>query len=458
MKASTIDLERLLRRLHLPTVRRLYAELETRAEKEEMSYRDYLAILIAEEVAHRGETRVRRSVHQAHFPFLATIEEFDFTFQSTVRLSLIGSALGPELISEGRTMVLCGPSGTGKTHLAIAIAYKAIQNGGTALFREANHLIEELSEATRRGTLRQAIEPYIHADVLVIDELGYLTYPQDAANVLFQVVNQRYLQKKAIVVTTNKPLDKWAGVLHDKDLAEAIIDRVLARGRLIELRGTSYRTRHLKNTKDDGAQPLEQGAIVSGISGPEFPEPTTELSTPSLGECAGRLTVQPVDARGNRVNLRGSQATVHATWQGQDAYLLLELGESTLVPAGLLRIAPSSSLPTAAFVATSREVGAADEVVAEVVVGDLWQVRVIPRLPEGRAPSRWGLRLGGDRRESLGMAEESFAFWTGSESMDLVVFCQGREPVRARLERAANVRRDAPVDFIALLGPAVPGR
>ena len=274
MKPSAIDLDRLLRRLHLPTVRRLYADLETRAEKEEMSHRDYLAILIAEEVAHRGETRVRRSVHQARFPFLATIEEFDFTFQSSVRLSLIGSALGPELISEGRTMVLCGPSGTGKTHLAIAIAYKAIQNGGTAVFREANHLIEELSEATRRGTLRQAMEPYLHTDVLVIDELGYLTYPQDAANVLFQVVNQRYLQKKAIVVTTNKPLEKWAGVLHDKDLAEAIIDRVLARGRLIELRGASYRTRHLKNTKDDGASLDDRSARVSGISGPEFQEPT----------------------------------------------------------------------------------------------------------------------------------------------------------------------------------------
>jgi len=278
VKPSSIDLDRLLRRLHLPTVRRLYAELETRAEKDEMSHRDYLAILIAEEVAHRGETRVRRSVHQARFPFLATIEEFDFTFQSSVRLSLIGSALGPELISEGRTMVLCGPSGTGKTHLAIAIAYKAIQNGGTAVFREANHLIEELSEATRRGTLRQAIEPYLHTDVLVVDELGYLTYPQDAANVLFQVVNQRYLQKKAIVVTTNKPLEKWAGVLHDKDLAEAIIDRVLARGRLIELRGASYRTRHLKTTKDDGASLDDRSVRVSGIGGPEFQEPTRPIS------------------------------------------------------------------------------------------------------------------------------------------------------------------------------------
>jgi DNA replication protein DnaC len=316
MKSSTIDLERLLRRLHLPTVRRLYAALETRAEKEEMSYRDYLAILVAEEVAHRGETRVRRSVHQARFPFLATIEEFDFTFQSTVRLSLIGSALGPELISEGRTMVLCGPSGTGKTHLAIAIAYKAIQNGGTAVFREANHLIEELSEATRRGTLRQAIEPYLHADVLVIDELGYLTYPQDAANVLFQVVNQRYLQKKAIVVTTNKPLDEWAAVLHDKDLAEAIIDRVLARGRLIELRGTSYRTRHLKNTKDDGAQPLDEGVRVSGISGPDFPEPTL-VEVLHLACQLGHLAPQVGDLRDDRREQGWVLAVEHPQHRGR---------------------------------------------------------------------------------------------------------------------------------------------
>lgn len=86
-----------------------------------------------------------------------------------------------------RTLILCGPSGTGKTHLAIAIAYRAIQNGGTAVFKEANELIEELSEASRHGKLREALEPYVHADVLVVDELGYLTYPMEAANVLFQV-------------------------------------------------------------------------------------------------------------------------------------------------------------------------------------------------------------------------------------------------------------------------------
>ena len=115
------DLDGMLKRLHLPTVRRLYAELETRAEQEEMSYCDYLAILVAEEIAHRGQTRIQRSVRKAKFPFLGTIEDFDFTFQTSVRLQLLGSFLGPELVSEGRSLILSGPTETGKTRLAVSI-------------------------------------------------------------------------------------------------------------------------------------------------------------------------------------------------------------------------------------------------------------------------------------------------------------------------------------------------
>ena len=126
---TALDLDGMLRRLHLPTVRRLYPECELRAEAEDQSYRDFLATIIAEEVAHRAQTRIERSVRKARFPFLRTIDEFDFTFQSSIRLQLLGSCLGPELVSEGRSLILCGPSGTGKTHLAIAIAYRAIQNG-----------------------------------------------------------------------------------------------------------------------------------------------------------------------------------------------------------------------------------------------------------------------------------------------------------------------------------------
>ena len=105
------DLDAMLKRLHLPTVRRLYPELAVRAEAEGMSYREYLGTLVAEEIAHRAETRIQRAVRKAKFPFLRTIEEFDFTFQSSMRLQMLGSFLGPELVSEGRCTIFGGPPG-----------------------------------------------------------------------------------------------------------------------------------------------------------------------------------------------------------------------------------------------------------------------------------------------------------------------------------------------------------
>ncbi len=240
------DLDGMLRRLHLPTVRRLYGDLASRAEAEGMSYRLFLETLIAEEVAHRSETRLTRAVRKAQFPFLRTIDDFNFTFQSTLRLQMLGSYLGPELITEGRNAILSGPSGTGKTHLAIAIAYRAIQHGSEARFIGADALIADLSRAAARGRLEAALDPYLHPHVLVIDELGYLSHAADAANVLYRVVNERYLKQRPLFVTTNKPLAAWGDVVHDGDLAEAIVDRLLERGAHFALRGRSYRTRHLK--------------------------------------------------------------------------------------------------------------------------------------------------------------------------------------------------------------------
>jgi len=164
-----------------------------------------------------------------------------------VRLSLLGSFLGPEFVSQGAGLILSGASGTGKTHLTVAIAYRAIQNGFEALFTRATALIDDLSRASRPGKLRHAAAAYTHPHVLVIDEVGYLTYGPDATNILFQVVTDRYLHKRPMIFTTNKPLPAWGRVLHDPDLAEAILDRVLEHGRLIELRGGSYRTRAISS-------------------------------------------------------------------------------------------------------------------------------------------------------------------------------------------------------------------
>ncbi|EQD43221.1 IstB domain protein ATP-binding protein, partial [mine drainage metagenome] len=156
----TTELDAMLMRLHMPTVRRIWSDLQIRAEKEGMGYSTYLRTLMEEEIAHRAQTRVTRMVHQARFPFLRTIEEFDFTFQSSLRKELLGSYLGPEFVPEGRCLVAFGPSGTGKTHVAVAIAYRAIQNGSDARFVTAAHLIDELSSASREGKLREALLAY----------------------------------------------------------------------------------------------------------------------------------------------------------------------------------------------------------------------------------------------------------------------------------------------------------
>jgi DNA replication protein DnaC/uncharacterized protein (DUF433 family) len=273
LELSEGQLEAHFRRLNLAHTRRIYKDVADRAEKEGWSYRDFLALLLAEEVARRKQTRLQRCTRSAHFPFFKTIDEFDFALQSTLRESVIGSCLGLDFVTEGRSLILHGKTGRGKTHLAVAIGYRAIQNGFETLFTTAAELIEDLSNASKRGNLQESLTTYTHPHVLVIDEVGYLTYGPDAANVLFHVVNDRHLRKRPMIFTTNKPMNDWGKVLHDEDMAAAILDRVLERGRFIHLDGPSGRTRHLnpEETLPENTKRLR----ISGIGGSEFPEPTS---------------------------------------------------------------------------------------------------------------------------------------------------------------------------------------
>ena len=269
--------EALFRRLNLAHMRHIYQEVVHRAEKENWSHRDFLALLLSEEVARRRQTRLQRLTRRAHFPFFKTIDDFDFNLQSSLRQSLLSSYLGPDFVTEGRSLILYGETGRGKTHLAVAIGYRAIQNGFETFYTTAAQLIEDLCNASQRGDLHGTLAAYTHPHVLVIDEVGYLTYAPDAARVLFQVVNHRHLKKRPMIFTTNKPLNQWGKVLHDEDLATAILDRVLERGRFIHLDGPTGRMHHLK--LEEVSPATAERARIFGI-GTEFPEPTSKGSFP----------------------------------------------------------------------------------------------------------------------------------------------------------------------------------
>lgn len=245
-----MSLEMMLKRLGLSTVQRVLPELTPLAEKEGWSYPQFLERLVSEEIAQRSERRIANQVARAKFPFHGTIETFDFTFRSDLKRQMLGRFLGPELISENRSLILEGPPGTGKTHLCISIAYKAIQNGFMARFTTAAALINDLKLA---HDLNIALKSYVQPHVLVIDEMGYLGYGPGAADVLFQVVDQRYLKGKPILFTTNKPLKQWGRVLYDEELARAIIDRTLHHGEYLKLSGPSYRLKGRKLDLDSSS-------------------------------------------------------------------------------------------------------------------------------------------------------------------------------------------------------------
>ena len=294
------DLDPLLKRLHLANARRMWRDLARRAEQERWSYEQLLLTLFAEEFAHRRGTRLVRATRAACFPFLRTIEEFDFSYQSTLRLTTIGSLLSPDFVTSGQSVILEGRPGRGKTHLAISIAYRALQLGFDALFVNCAELIEQLSTAGSNGVLRDALARYLKPHVLVIDEVGYLAYGPDAANVLFHVVNERHVRKRSMIFTTNKLPKRWGAVLHDDDLAEAILDRILDRGRLLRLDGPSMRTRHLPQDPtqlDDSSDPDRR---ISGIETAEFPEPTLRNGEPRGLDAVSRRSRAGREGRGHR--------------------------------------------------------------------------------------------------------------------------------------------------------------
>lgn len=260
LEPASCDLPALLKRLSLPTIRRLLDDTERIAVDHQMGHREFLAHLVVAEVLNRDQTRMQRMTRHAHFPFLAPVETLLFAPKGNLRRDLIAPFLALDYVASGKHLILSGKTGRGKTALAIAIAIKAIQHGADARFITAADLIDHLTGPAHRGELSTAVEPFIAAKVLIIDEIGYLPHAADAANVLYTIVEARHRLKRPMILTTNKPLKNWGSVLHDADLAEAILDRLLQDGRHIDIIGRSWRT----GRTDDHAM-VEAAVAAAGV-------------------------------------------------------------------------------------------------------------------------------------------------------------------------------------------------
>jgi DNA replication protein DnaC len=236
----------------------VFATLAEQARNDEVSHIEFLAQLVAEQANATRNRRLAARLRYARFPFRRTISEFDFEFQPTIDRRLVDDLATLRFLTEGRPILFLGQPGCGKTHLAVAVATLAVEAGYRGYFTNAEEMVAHINQAAREGTLGSKLKTYTAPTVLVIDDVGLLPMDRRAASAFYQVINHRYENQRATIVTTNRSLPDWGEIFGDTVVASAILDRLMHNAVVFNIKGPSWRLREHHGLTNATTDPTER--------------------------------------------------------------------------------------------------------------------------------------------------------------------------------------------------------
>ncbi|MFT8246629.1 IS21-like element helper ATPase IstB [Roseomonas sp. BN140053] len=270
LEVDTARLPLLLGELRLPAIARTWPEMAERADREGWPAARLLSVLAELEIAERARRRIERHLAEAHLPPDKTLEGFDFAHVPMLsKARIMALAAGDAWLAQGANLLLFGPPGSGKSHIAAALARTLVENGFRTLFTRTTDLVQRLQAARQELTLEAAITKLDRYDLLILDDISYVRRDQAETSVLFELISRRY-ERRSLLITANQPFAAWDSVFPDPAMTVAAVDRLVHHATVVEMNVESYRQRAAATRK--GRTPTTKRTAPQNP--PPDPQPT----------------------------------------------------------------------------------------------------------------------------------------------------------------------------------------